>query len=97
MGTWRARVDAATGEVLEIADVNDYALAQATGGIYQIVFERETPIQLVRITMAGEGDLFPEISGSHHRCSIRFMSWVDADNRALQAPVDVPFVLTCCT
>jgi hypothetical protein len=25
------------------------------------------------------------------------MSWVDADNRALQAPVDVPFVLTCCT
>ncbi len=34
MGTWRARVDAATGEVLELSDVNEYA-AQATGGIYQ--------------------------------------------------------------
>ncbi|HEX4964443.1 MAG TPA: hypothetical protein VF173_26745 [Thermoanaerobaculia bacterium] len=32
MGTWRARVDAATGEVLELADVNEYA--QATGGTY---------------------------------------------------------------
>src|SRR5262249_52961044 len=35
LGTWRARVDAASGEVLELADINDYALAQATGGIYQ--------------------------------------------------------------
>lgn len=35
MGTWRARVDAATGEVLELTDINDYAAAQATGGIYQ--------------------------------------------------------------
>jgi trimeric autotransporter adhesin len=32
MGTWRARVDAATGEVLELVDVNEYA--QATGGVY---------------------------------------------------------------
>jgi hypothetical protein len=35
MGTWRARVDAATGEVLELTDINEYAAAQATGGIYQ--------------------------------------------------------------
>ncbi|HEV7505311.1 MAG TPA: hypothetical protein VGS07_10400 [Thermoanaerobaculia bacterium] len=34
MGTWRARVDATTGEVLELADVNEYALAQVTGGTY---------------------------------------------------------------
>jgi trimeric autotransporter adhesin len=34
MGTWRARVDAATGEVLELADINDYVAAQATGGTY---------------------------------------------------------------
>ncbi|HEY8020791.1 MAG TPA: hypothetical protein VIH93_06805, partial [Thermoanaerobaculia bacterium] len=33
MGTWQARVDAATGELLEFADVNEYA--QATGGVYQ--------------------------------------------------------------
>jgi hypothetical protein len=34
MGTWRARVDAATGEVLELTDVNDYVSAQVTGGTY---------------------------------------------------------------
>jgi trimeric autotransporter adhesin len=35
VGTWRARVDANTGEVLELADINEYAQAQATGGIFQ--------------------------------------------------------------
>src|SRR6185295_1038425 len=34
MGTWQARVDTATGELLELKDVNDYA--QATGGVYLI-------------------------------------------------------------
>ena len=32
LGTWRLRVDAVTGEVLELADLNQYA--QATGGTY---------------------------------------------------------------
>ena len=69
----------------------------ATGGSYQIVFERDTPIQLLRITLPGDAALFPEISGSHHRCSIRFLSWVDAEARPIQAQGDIPFVLTCCT
>jgi hypothetical protein len=34
MGTWQGRVDAATGEVLQLADVNDYVQAQATGGTF---------------------------------------------------------------
>jgi len=34
MGTWRARVDAASGEMLEFSDVNDYVSAQANGGVY---------------------------------------------------------------
>jgi trimeric autotransporter adhesin len=34
MGTWRARIDASTGEVLELADINEYATAQVTGGTY---------------------------------------------------------------
>ena len=69
----------------------------AVGGTYQLVFERDTPIQLLRISLPGDSGLFPEISGSHHRCSIRFLSWVDARSRPLQADADVPFVLTCCT
>jgi hypothetical protein len=34
MGTWRARVDAATGEILDFTDINDYVSAQANGGVY---------------------------------------------------------------
>jgi hypothetical protein len=34
MGNWRARVDASTGEVLELKDTNDYATAQVTGGVF---------------------------------------------------------------
>jgi hypothetical protein len=34
IGTFQARVDAATGELLEFRDINDYAQAQATGGVY---------------------------------------------------------------
>jgi len=33
-GTWQARVDAASGEVLDLVDINEYAAAQATGGTY---------------------------------------------------------------
>ncbi len=68
----------------------------AVGGTYQLVFERDTQIQLLRITLPGDSDLFPEISASRHRCSICFLSWVDAASRPPQATSDVPFVLTCC-
>ncbi|HEY8020689.1 MAG TPA: hypothetical protein VIH93_06295, partial [Thermoanaerobaculia bacterium] len=34
LGTWRARIDAATGELLEFRDINLYIQAQATGGLY---------------------------------------------------------------
>jgi cell division protein ZapD len=69
----------------------------APGGIYQIAFERENPIQLLRIALPADSDLFPEISGSHHRCSLRFLSWSDITQRPVQAEHDVSFVLTCCT
>src|SRR6185295_8158752 len=42
IATWRARVDATTGELLEFRDVNDYA--QAKGGVYPVsyIFADET-------------------------------------------------------
>jgi len=33
-GTWRVRVDAATLQILEVADQNDYISAQVRGGVY---------------------------------------------------------------
>jgi cell division protein ZapD len=68
----------------------------AAGGVYQIAFERELPIQLIRISLPGGSPLFPEVSGSHYRCSLRFLRWTDAASRPVQTQEDVPFVLTVC-
>jgi cell division protein ZapD len=69
----------------------------ASGGIYQLQFERENPCQLVRVTLPPSTNLFPEISGSQHRCTIRFLNWTDATNRPVHIEADVPFLLTCCS
>jgi cell division protein ZapD len=68
----------------------------AVGGIFQLQFDRENPCQLVRITLPPDAELFPEISGSQHRCTIRFLSWLDATGRPVHVETDVPFLLTCC-
>jgi cell division protein ZapD len=69
----------------------------AIGGIYQLQFDRENPCQLVRITLPADSGLFPEISGSQHRCTIRFLNWTDATSRPVHVEMDVPFLLTCCS
>jgi cell division protein ZapD len=69
----------------------------AVGGTFQIAFERDNPCQLLRITLPPRTTLFPEISGSHHRCSIRFMTWTDVNARPAQTTEDVKFLLTTCT
>lgn len=69
----------------------------APGGSFQIAFERDNPSQLLRITLPEGTPLYPEISGSHHRCSIRFLRWADASSRPVQASEDVQFMLTVCT
>src|SRR6266853_973145 len=68
----------------------------AAGGIFQLQFDRENPCQLVRVTLPPDSELFPEISGSQHRCTIRFLNWLDATSRPVHVEVDVPFLLTCC-
>lgn len=69
----------------------------AVGGVFQLQFERENPIQLLRILLPSDSDLFPEISGSHYRCSLRFLAWRDIGQRPVQPDHDVSFMLVCCT
>jgi cell division protein ZapD len=69
----------------------------AVAGSFQLAFERDNPCQLIRITLPAGTLLFPEISASHHRCSIRFLSWPDVSTRPVQATEDVKFLLTTCT
>ncbi|HUX74481.1 MAG TPA: cell division protein ZapD [Steroidobacteraceae bacterium] len=68
----------------------------AVGGVYQLPFDRETPCQLVRIALPADTDLFPEISGNQHRCTVRFLNWTDSSRRPVHVEFDVQFLLTCC-
>jgi len=70
----------------------------ANAGVFLLALERETPCQLLRVTLPSGSDLFPEISGSHHRCTIRFLIGADVTStRAAQSEENVPFLLTTCT
>jgi cell division protein ZapD len=68
----------------------------APGGNFTITFDRENPLQLLRIALPASMGLYPEVSGSHHRCNMRFLSWKGLAERATQADTDVEFLLTCC-
>jgi cell division protein ZapD len=48
------------------------------------------------VELPADTDLFPEMSASQHRCTIRFLNWLDAAARPVHIEVDVPFLLTCC-
>jgi cell division protein ZapD len=68
----------------------------AAGGIFHITFERDAPSQLLRISLPISASLYPEISGSHYRCSVRFLTWTGLTARPKQAEGDVKFILSCC-
>ena len=69
----------------------------ALGGSFTITFERENPLQLLRIALPASMGLYPEVSGSHHRCNVRFLSWKGLSERPTQGDGDIKFLLTCCS
>jgi cell division protein ZapD len=68
----------------------------APGGVFNVTFDRDNPFQLLRICLPAGSALYPEISGSHYRCSLRFLEWRSLDVRAAQTEGDVKFTLICC-
>jgi cell division protein ZapD len=68
----------------------------AKGGVFNVTFDRDNPYQLLRIVLDPGSRLYPEISGSHYRCSMRFLEWQSIEARARQTDADVPFTLICC-
>jgi cell division protein ZapD len=69
----------------------------ATGGAFQLTLGRDVPVQIIRVGLPQGTDLYPEISGSHYRCSVRFLIWQDAATRAVPTTEDVAFTLSTCT
>ena len=87
----------AIAELLWLTRQNGKARREvAAGGVFNITFDRDAPVQMIRIALPGESALYPEISGSHYRCSIRFLTWAGLRERARQADGDIEFELTCC-
>lgn len=67
----------------------------AEGGFYQEALDAIAPAQMLRVAVAADQNIFPEISGHKNRFSIRFMN-AESRGRAKQHFEDVSFKLTCC-
>ena len=66
----------AVAEVLWLTRQNGRSRKEvAVAGTFAINFDRDTPLQLLRICLPADAGIYPEISGSHHRCSVRFLRW----------------------
>src|SRR5512135_3146105 len=69
----------------------------APNGVFHLTLDRDQPVQLIRILLPQGTDMYPEISGSHYRVSVRFLAWQDANTHPVQMAGDVPFTLATCT
>jgi cell division protein ZapD len=96
LGMLRPLCDA-IAELLWLTRQNGRAREEvAPGGAFHITFERDSPSQLLRISLPASAGLYPEISGSHYRCSVRFLTWNGLAARPTQTESDVRFILSCC-
>ena len=68
----------------------------AVNGVFHVTFERNNPVHLLRVAVDPSLGIYPEISGSHYRASVRFVSWQGQNERARQVDSEVPFELVCC-
>ncbi len=68
----------------------------AASGMYQHSVQRGETCRLLRIGISSKSQLFPEISGSQHRFTVRFLKWTTVEARATQTSADVPFQLSIC-
>lgn len=68
----------------------------AKGGLFQHSLDRGNTCQLLRVSLAAPSTVYPEISGSQHRFTIRFLCWEGILQRPAQAIGDVDFNLACC-
>lgn len=69
---------------------------KALNGMYQHSMQRDAPCRLIRVTLPSDSSLYPEISGSQHRFTVRFLEWSSVEHRAVQTGHDVDFELAIC-
>jgi cell division protein ZapD len=68
----------------------------AINGMYQHRVQKHENGRLLRVSLPDNSQLYPEISGSHHHFTVRFLEWSTIDSRAVQAAYDVDFHISIC-
>lgn len=68
----------------------------AINGMYQHSMQKDNNTRLLRVSLADNSPLFPEISGSQHRFTVRFLEWSSTESRAIQTGHDTKFQLSIC-
>ena len=68
----------------------------AINGMYQHSMQKDGNCRLLRVSLLDNSGLFPEISGSQHRFTVRFLEWSTVESRAVQTGHDVSFQLSIC-
>lgn len=100
LANWIAVIQPVCDAVIEVlwliresADPQDKT---AFNGMYQHNMQKDAHCHLLRVTLPSDSALFPEISGSQHRFTVRFLEWSSIDSRAVQTGHDVRFQLSIC-
>jgi len=87
----------AIGQLMWLLRHSGQTVAQtAVNGVFQYTLGRGVSAGLLRVSLAAGMAAYPEISGSRHRFTIRFLEWSNVQARATQFAGDIPFSLTIC-
>ena len=96
LGTIRPLCDAVLESLWLIREIGQPVDKVAINGMYQHSMQKDAQCRLLRINLPNDSTLYPEISGSQHRFTVRFLEWSTVESRAVQTGHDVPFQLSIC-
>jgi len=68
----------------------------AVKGMYQHRVQKHENCRLLRVGLPDNSQLYPEISGSQHHFTVRFLEWSTIHSRAVQTGRDVDFHISIC-
>ncbi len=68
----------------------------ATHGMYQHRVQKDESCRILRVSLPDDSQLYPEISGSSHHFTVRFLEWSTINSRAVQTAHDVDFRISIC-
>ena len=96
LGTIRPVCDAVIELLWLIREIAQPIDKVAINGMYQHSMQKDASCRLLRVSLPDNSQLYPEISGSQHRFTVRFLEWSTIASRAVQTRCDVNFRIGIC-